>query len=143
MEREGAEITQMCKYAYVNLRVGSSFFKQPSIERLGIPRWFSGKESTCRWRSPRRFGFDPWVGKIPWRRAWQPTSILAWKIPWTEEPGRLLPCILSFASHNGILLSKLPEPQLRMSRHWAVSTSQSHEWTFPQVISPVTFGGPS
>ena len=21
----------------------------------------------------RRPGFDPWVGKIPWRRAWQPT----------------------------------------------------------------------
>ena len=20
-----------------------------------------------------RCGFDPWVGKIPWRRAWQPT----------------------------------------------------------------------
>ena len=23
-----------------------------------------------------------------WRRAWQPTPILAWRIPWTEEPGR-------------------------------------------------------
>ena len=21
----------------------------------------------------RRCGFDPWVGKIPWRRKWQPT----------------------------------------------------------------------
>ena len=20
-------------------------------------------------------GFDPWVGKIPWKRAWQPTSV--------------------------------------------------------------------
>ena len=20
-------------------------------------------------------GFDPWVGKIPWRRAWQPTPV--------------------------------------------------------------------
>ena len=20
-------------------------------------------------------GFDPWVGKIPWRRAWQPTPL--------------------------------------------------------------------
>ena len=35
-------------------------------------------------------GFDPWVGKIPWRRAWQPTPVfLLRKIPWTEEPGRL------------------------------------------------------
>ena len=23
----------------------------------------------------QRPGFDPWVGEIPWRRAWQPTSI--------------------------------------------------------------------
>ena len=30
-----------------------------------------------------------WDEKIPWRRAWQPTSILAWRISWTEEPGRL------------------------------------------------------
>ena len=22
----------------------------------------------------RRCGFDPWVGKIPWRRKWQPTQ---------------------------------------------------------------------
>ena len=34
--------------------------------------------------------FDPWVRKIPWRREWQTHStILAWSIPWTEEPGRL------------------------------------------------------
>ena len=26
------------------------------------------------WRH-RRCGFDPWVGKISWRRAWQPTPI--------------------------------------------------------------------
>ena len=24
----------------------------------------------------KRCGFDPWVGKIPWRRAWQPTPVL-------------------------------------------------------------------
>ena len=23
-----------------------------------------------------RPGFDPWVGKIPWRREWQPTSVI-------------------------------------------------------------------
>ena len=37
----------------------------------------------------RRLGFDPWVKKILWRRKWLPTpGILAWRIPWTEEPGR-------------------------------------------------------
>ena len=33
---------------------------------------------------------DPWVGKIPWRRAWQPTPVfLRGESPWTEEPGGL------------------------------------------------------
>ena len=31
---------------------------------------FSGKESACQCRRP---GFNSWVRKIPWRRAWQPT----------------------------------------------------------------------
>ena len=26
-------------------------------------------------RRPKRLGFAPWVGKIPWRRAWQPTPV--------------------------------------------------------------------
>ena len=35
-------------------------------------------------------GFNSWVGRIPWRRKWQPTSsVLAWRIPWTKEPGKL------------------------------------------------------
>ena len=24
----------------------------------------------------RRCGFDPWVGKVPWRKAWQPTPVI-------------------------------------------------------------------
>ena len=38
-------------------------------------RGASGKEPTCPWRRHKRPGFDPWVGKIPWRRAWQPTPV--------------------------------------------------------------------
>ena len=40
--------------------------------RYGLPRWLSGKESTCRCMGGRRCGSHPWVGKIPWRRKWQP-----------------------------------------------------------------------
>ena len=36
-----------------------------------------------------RLGFDPWVGKIPWRGMATHSSTIAWKIPWMEEPGRL------------------------------------------------------
>ena len=39
---------------------------------LGLPRWLSGKESTCQCRREKRLGFNPWVRKIPWRRRWQP-----------------------------------------------------------------------
>ena len=36
-------------------------------------------------------GLDPWVGKIPWRRAWQSTPVfLPGESPWTEETGGLL-----------------------------------------------------
>ena len=34
-----------------------------------------GKEPTCQCRRLRRPGFNPWVKKIPQRRAWQPTPV--------------------------------------------------------------------
>ena len=40
-----------------------------------FPGGASGKESTCQGRRHKRHGFNPWVGKIPWRRAWQPTPV--------------------------------------------------------------------
>ena len=46
-----------------------------------------GKESACKCRRP---GFDPWAGKIPLEKEMAAhSSILAWRIPWTEEPGGL------------------------------------------------------
>ena len=35
----------------------------------------SGKETACQCRKHKRRGFDPWVGKIPCRRKWQPTAV--------------------------------------------------------------------
>ena len=34
--------------------------------------WLSSKESTYQCR---RYGFSPWVRKIPWKRKWQPTPV--------------------------------------------------------------------
>ena len=42
---------------------------------MGFPGGASGKEPACQCRRPKRGRFDPWVGKIPWRRAWQPTPV--------------------------------------------------------------------
>jgi len=40
---------------------------------LGFPCGSAGKESRLQSRRP---GFDPWVGKIPWRRERLPTPLL-------------------------------------------------------------------
>ena len=56
---------------------------------LGFPGGASDKEPTYQCRRLKRRRFHPWVGKIPWRTAWYHSSVLAWRIPWTEEPGGL------------------------------------------------------
>ena len=40
----------------------------------GLPSWLSGKESHL---PSRRGRFNPWVGKIPWRRKWQPIPVFS------------------------------------------------------------------
>ena len=42
---------------------------------VGFTGGTSGKEPACQCRRLKRCGFDPWVGKIPWRRGWQPTPV--------------------------------------------------------------------
>ena len=40
-----------------------------------FPGGTSVKEPACQCRRCKRCGFNPWAGKIPWRRAQQPTSV--------------------------------------------------------------------
>ena len=42
---------------------------------IKLPRLCSGKNSACQCRRHRRYRFDPWVRKIPWRRKWQSTPV--------------------------------------------------------------------
>ena len=42
---------------------------------FGLPRWHSGKESPCWCRKSKRSRCDPWVGKIPCSRKWQPAPV--------------------------------------------------------------------
>ena len=42
---------------------------------MGFPCGTSGKEPTCQCRRSWRQKFNPWVGKIPWRSAWQPIPV--------------------------------------------------------------------
>ena len=40
-----------------------------------LPSGHNAKGSACQRRRCERCGFDPWVGKIPWSRKWQPTPV--------------------------------------------------------------------
>ena len=40
-----------------------------------LPGGTTGEEPACQCRRHNRCGFDPWVRKIPWRRAWKPTPV--------------------------------------------------------------------
>ena len=54
---------------------------------MGFPCGSAGKEFCLQFGRP---GFDPWVGKIPWRRERLPTpAFLPGESPWKEEPGGL------------------------------------------------------
>ena len=52
----------------------------------GLLQWLSGKKKIClQFRKHRRGGFNPCVGEMEGEMATL-SSILVWKIPWTEEP---------------------------------------------------------
>ena len=35
------------------------------------------KDSACQFRRSKRHRFNPWAGKIPWKRKWQPTPVFS------------------------------------------------------------------
>ena len=61
------------------LKVNSCIYKWDGIGEkpldLRIIVWHSGKEPTWWCRRLKRLRFDPWVGKIPWRRKRQLTPV--------------------------------------------------------------------
>ena len=51
---------------------------------MSFPGGSVGKEPTCDARNP---GSVPGLGRSPGEGKATHSSILAWRIPWTEEPG--------------------------------------------------------
>ena len=80
------------KYACTTVNLVINHFKHSINPRTlfcyRLNRGLSGKEAICQCRRFKRFRFNCWAGKIPWRREWQPTPVfLPGESPWTEEPG--------------------------------------------------------
>ena len=58
-------------------------------KRYGLPRWYSGKEETAKQEMQ-----EMWVQSLCQEDLLEEemathSSILTWRIPWTEKPGRL------------------------------------------------------
>ena len=66
------------------------FFKSLILDYPFIVKGFPGgtvvKNPACQCRGHKRCRFDPWVEKILGEEMVICSSILAWKIPWAEEP---------------------------------------------------------
>ena len=82
---------------------------------LGFPGGSDGKKSACNVGEP---GFDTWVGKIPWRRAWQPISVLL--------PGE---------SHGHRSLEDC-SPSVTKSRTQLSTAQQQQSWTEGSLLPP-------
>ena len=70
----------------------SKYFLWPQSNKFenGFPDSSSDKVPTCQCRRCKRHKFTPWVGKIPLQKEIaSPSNILAWRIPWAEDPGQL------------------------------------------------------
>ena len=79
-----------CIYLFIYSFTLFFFFARCGI--LGGSGGASGKEPPCQFRRHKTRVFDPWVGKTPWRRAWQSTPvflpgqrILAGYSPWGHK----------------------------------------------------------
>ena len=96
-ERPLIKALSICKYVYT---------------AIGLPWWLGGKESICQCR--RCLGQEDPLEK---------SSILAWKIPWTEEPDGLQSMGSQAAGHNWACtrLKTLIRPRRRCKRIYILS----------------------
>ena len=69
---------------FFNLNSWNTVWTYRILHSVWAP-WWLRRWSVCR--QCGRFGFDPWVGKIPWRRKWQPAPVL---LPRKSHGGRSL-----------------------------------------------------
>ena len=104
----------------------------------GLFSWISSKEFACQCRRHKRCRFDPWVGKIPWRREWQPTPVFLGIILWTENPGGLRGLQMrkagyDWVSEHSIMLGTVPEAWMKDRKN-----SFSHCWSSRTVYTQLS-----
>ena len=110
----------------------------------------SGKESACPCERCERCSFDPWLGKIPRSRKWQPTSVflprkfhrqrrLTGYSPWGCKESDMTEWLRTQHTHllcQGKTLRQSPMPS--WCRSYAVEGFQSSQETSPYLVIVMT-----
>ena len=109
----------------------------------GFPGDTGGKEPTCQCRRCR---FDPWVGKIPWRRVWQPAPIFlpgeshdrgAWWDPgcqWGHKESDTTETITTYSYKSSRF--KVKKAHLLILKCWPVGQASNLTHTLGSLLEP-------
>ena len=125
-----AQSTVSIKFSHsTNINLAST------MGQVGFPGGASGKEPACQCRR-KRCRFDPWVGKIPWRRAWQSTPVF---LPGEAHGQRSLAGYSSWGSKESDRL-KLEQLRWRLSGRRAGRCRTAHMETIKQMSRQVSRG---
>ena len=87
------KFTEKCdSRQWLELEVFFFFFLELEVLYINLgrlPRWLSGKESTCKAGDAGDLGLIPGSGRSLEKGMATHSSILVWRASWTEEPGGL------------------------------------------------------
>ena len=129
-KREEVEWELMACFFRVPCRPDLRYQSRVLDRPLGIPAVTTGKKKKTKKKHPpdsagdlKRHGFNPWVGKIPWKRRWQPTPVI---LPGESHRGAWWAAVhgLHRVGHDWSSLARM---------HW-VSSSLTGQPSWPEVI---------
>ena len=96
----------------------------------------SGNEPSCQCTRYKRLGFNPWVGKMPWKREWQPTPVF---LPGESHGRRSLvgysPLWSQRVRHDWASNTESGD-ELVPAHHWSVVLCLNNVWSCGQVWVP-------
>ena len=102
------------------------YYQIPTVSiicHFQAPRWFRRQRICLQCGRPR---FNPWVGKIPWRRARQPTPGESWRILGNPHRQRRL---------EGCSPWGRKEPDTALSTHTCITSNMFSTSTIFQMVS--------
>ena len=100
---------------------------------VGLPRWSPGKESAHQFGRCRRDGQSLGQEDSLEEEMATHSSILAWRIPWTEEPGGLQSMGLQSVRHDWVIYT---HTHFILWLHWALVVMCSLSTFGPRVQLP-------